>query len=198
MRIGRRILWLATLAVQAGVLPAGDPEQVTLAVRVYDYAALPPFELENAIAVTQSVFRSAGILIQWAHCSPALKSGEDIPGCEGSPGLILNIVRRPLPGCVHESLGCALQDAGSGRGLVAYVFAQRLEQTVQMGGATRFRLLGFAMAHELGHLLLGPSAHSATGIMQPNCSPQRMSITPGGVKFSDEQAQRMRYRLQAD
>ena len=187
------------MVVQAGPLAAGDDGQDSVVVRVYDYAALPAFERENGMAVAQNIFRSAGIVVRWTDCSPAIKSGNDAPGCEGplaATGVILNIVRRPLPECAHESLGCAVQDAKSGRGMTAYVFAQRLEETVQMGGTARFRLLGFAMAHELGHLLLGADAHSQNGIMQPNLSPRRMAEASGGVTFSLEQAHRMRSWIQ--
>ena len=200
MGIGRRIFCLSTLAIQAGLLTADDAEPVRLAVRVYDYVALPAFELENAMAVAQRIFRTAGISLSWANCTVTLKSGQAVPGCEGLLGpstVILNIVRRPPENCGYESIGCALPDSHGGMGVVAYVFAQRLEASVLMGGAGRFRLLGSAMAHEFGHLLLGPGAHSATGIMRPNWSPQQMSATPGSAIFSDEQARLMRSRLEA-
>jgi hypothetical protein len=197
MNIGRRIAWVAMLAGQPFTLAAGDPVELTLTVRVYDYAALPGFELHNAMAVTKSIFRDAGIGMRWVECSPLLRSHQVSPDCDGplsATGIILNIVRRPLEGCAYESLGCALQDVRGIRGTVAYVFQQRLEENVARGGSARFRLLGFAMAHELGHLLLGPGAHSKSGIMQPHWSAMAM---PFVMHFSLRQAELIRSRLRA-
>lgn len=200
MRSGRWIVWMGILAAQPLTLAAGDPGELTLTVRVYDYAALPGFELHSAMGVARNIFRDAEIGIKWADCSPVLKSGQGYPGCAGplgATGVILNILRRPLEGCAQESLGCALQDVRGRRGFVAYVFQQNLEETVTMGASARFRLLGLVMAHELGHLLLGTGAHSASGIMQPYWSARQMARPAADMGFSQGQARLMRSRLGA-
>jgi hypothetical protein len=46
------------------------------------------------------------------------------------------------------------------------------------------------MAHELGHLLLGPGAHSKSGIIQPHWSAMAM-------QFNLRQAELIRSRLRA-
>ena len=51
-----------------------------------------------------------------------------------------------------------------GIGSVSYVFYDRVEERAKSPDFQAV-LLGDLMAHELGHLLLGPHSHSPTGIM---------------------------------
>ena len=50
----------------------------------------------------------------------------------------------------------------------AHVFYDRVKAKVLLPHRDVVTLLGYAMAHELGHLLLGPDSHSTTGVMRPN------------------------------
>src|SRR5258708_3243068 len=45
----------------------------------------------------------------------------------------------------------------------AIVFVRSVDPASMASGATR---LGYVMAHELGHILLGPNAHSLVGVMR--------------------------------
>jgi hypothetical protein len=48
---------------------------------------------------------------------------------------------------------------------MAYILYSRIETLAADGDASLSDILGHAMAHEIGHLLLGPG-HSQVGIMQ--------------------------------
>jgi hypothetical protein len=53
--------------------------------------------------------------------------------------------------------------------------------------------LGCAIAHELGHLLLGTDSHSQSGIMQSRWeSVQFRQLTIGTLLFTAEQSERIR------
>lgn len=53
------------------------------------------------------------------------------------------------------------------------------------------------MAHELGHLLLGPDSQAETGIMQPKWPPQMVHLAEKGVlKFTPDQAGAMRAEIE--
>ena len=41
-----------------------------------------------------------------------------------------------------------------------------VEKLASLGTAEEYQVLGAAMAHEVGHLFLGPNSHSLTGIMR--------------------------------
>jgi hypothetical protein len=55
-----------------------------------------------------------------------------------------------------------------GRGQLATVFPDRVRGLARRAAVDYAPLLGRVMAHELGHLLLGVSTHSATGLMRGN------------------------------
>jgi len=50
------------------------------------------------------------------------------------------------------------------------------EVAFQGKDAQTSRILGHAIAHEVGHLLLGPSAHSPSGIMRGVWSPDDLKL----------------------
>jgi hypothetical protein len=57
-------------------------------------------------------------------------------------------------------------------------------------------LLGYAMAHELGHLLLGTNSHSPTGLMRADWRTKDLiDMSQGGLRFSEEQARAMKAKL---
>jgi hypothetical protein len=57
-------------------------------------------------------------------------------------------------------------------------------------------ILGHAMAHELGHLLLGTKAHSPGGLMRAHWTREDLANTSkGNLRFSKEQCLTLRSRL---
>ena len=58
--------------------------------------------------------------------------------------------------------------AGSGSEVTRFatVYIDRVEWLSRQAGADAVVVLGFAVAHEIGHLLLGTNAHAAHGIMR--------------------------------
>jgi hypothetical protein len=58
-------------------------------------------------------------------------------------------------------------------------------------------ILGCAIAHELGHLLLGTNSHSDKGIMQPRWEPSQVrQLMMGTLLFTTEQSKLMREQAQ--
>ena len=54
-------------------------------------------------------------------------------------------------------------------------------------------MLGCAIAHEVGHLLLGPSSHSAGGIMCGEWGPKELQLAlMGRLLFASQQAKLIR------
>jgi hypothetical protein len=64
-------------------------------------------------------------------------------------------------------LGDALIDGTKGEGVLATIYADRVWWMAAQTGVAPQVLLGRAIAHELGHLLLATSAHGSVGLMRP-------------------------------
>ena len=171
----RRVLSLA--AVMLMPLPASAAETVwtEIAVRVYDSTGASVPERTSALQIAASIVGGAAVELVWRICDGPARP-QPIPGrrygdsCQTplAPGeLALRIIRsgavlddsrRELP------LGDAL--VGAGTGVLATVYADRVEWMAARTGVDARQLLGRAIAHELGHLLLATSVHGRGGLMR--------------------------------
>ena len=130
-----------------------------LIVRTYDTFGVTAGEITNARTVAGAILQDAGLQVVWRDCSGGcadpLASGE----------LMVRIVAAP-DAIVLGSLGCAVIDLQQGTGTLATVYVDRINRLASRVGVNAGTLLGRAVAHEIGHLLLGTSRHSAAGLMR--------------------------------
>ena len=71
----------------------------------------------------------------------------------------------------------------------ANVFYNRVEQRTEVERISLEQVLGHAMAHELGHLLLGSNSHSSTGIMSGKWRADELKrAAKGDLLFTAQQA----------
>jgi hypothetical protein len=71
-------------------------------------------------------------------------------------------------GVESATLGFADVDLATGKGSLATVYADRVTAMALAACINSAELLGRAMAHEVGHLLLGTNRHAARGLMRAN------------------------------
>lgn len=138
-------------------------------VRVYETRNARPADLTTALRLATGVFAAADIGVVWQLCDQMGPSGAracDTPIADDE--LAVRLVRvRGKPSARGElSLGYSLIDTSSVMGTLATVYLNRVEWLASQARYDGTRLLGFALAHELGHLLLGTNAHSPTGLMR--------------------------------
>jgi hypothetical protein len=143
-----------------------------LVVRVYDGSNGHANTRAAAILTAASITADAGLVIDWTDCSRGSHSGacnglrgrDDLivrimPVAAGSPGLLIRDQSR-------EALGFSVVDPVVGAGAIAMVFLNRVLAMAQRSGIDPGRLTGRVIAHEIGHLLLGSTAHSPSGLMR--------------------------------
>jgi hypothetical protein len=183
------------MAVTGGsVASAQDPgDALTVTLHVTDYAAISPRELTAAEAYATAVYAAAGIRTAWTDAPW-------VPGETRSPHVRVVILSHEMTAkkCKESRLGgsvmgVAVDGVPDGGGRIAYIFADRIGQTALQYLAKFDRGLGHAMAHEVGHLLLGGHSHAAFGLMAADWYPLETrlpSLTP-------EQAQVIRLRTTA-
>jgi hypothetical protein len=86
--------------------------------------------------------------------------------------------------------------SADGTGCYADLFYDRAEHLHEISGASLASILGHAIAHELGHLLLGTNSHSPAGIMRARWQPADLaSASKGTLLFSTLESRAMKNKL---
>ena len=160
-----------------------DPGLPHLPVTVYDYAHVGSDTIAFAQQIAAEVYRKAGVTIDW------------IDGCEDSPHWFhINLL--PTKMTTHVAVaGAALGFAGSGS-QTADVIYDRVTSVALSHGMTGGQVLGFVMAHELGHLLLPSRSHSSSGLMGADMD---LQLAKGkSLWFTTEQAALIAAKVSAE
>jgi hypothetical protein len=140
-----------------------------LVVRVFDVSGESPRDRQAAARVADRILRQAEVTTQWIDCSAAARATPATCHTIPQPGE-LSIRITPAPADEHpseqRSLGYSLVDPQAGRGTLGTVFSDRVDWLADASHSRRDTLLGRAIAHEIGHLLLGTTGHSSKGLMR--------------------------------
>jgi hypothetical protein len=71
-----------------------------------------------------------------------------------------------------------------------------VEKLASLGIAEEYQVLGGAMAHEIGHLFLGPNSHSPVGIMRAGWKEEDLKrASQAGLMFTADEARRIRAEI---
>jgi hypothetical protein len=158
------LLFLA-LAGNAKTLTA---QASAVQVKVYDYADLKPESLHKVVALTHEILAEAGLSVQVELCR-----GNLAVSCDGQSGLIRSLVVRVVAGAsktndsvLRAPLGQSMADHQGGT--YASIFMERIQDAAAEANVPRDTVLAYAIAHEVGHLLLGDNAHTPRGVMKGN------------------------------
>ena len=147
-------------------------------VRVYDTTVMSAADQTVALRAATGVLAAAGIDITWLVCgiSDLSANPEACTTRLTRDELAVRLVRLAgTPSARGQlSLGYSLLDMSAGGGTLATVYVDRVEWLVAQArhsqpssqGDHLNQLLGFAVAHEVGHLLLGTNTHAAAGLMR--------------------------------
>jgi hypothetical protein len=188
---------------------------VTIIVRTYNYAEVPPDQLEAGRSTTNTIFQSAGIVLQWIDCRttsivhrPASivdvglddrrPTIDDRRSCtqplRDGQELVLRLMASPsAPSNGVTALGMSLIDGRSRTGVLMTVDPHQVSAIAQSAKADSATLLGRAVAHEIGHLLLGHPSHSRSGLMRALWSQREIrGDRPADWRFSSHEATQMR------
>jgi hypothetical protein len=180
--------------VEPGRASVTDPtSELQVVVNVYNGVNLPSSDLARAEQEAEKIFLYAGIRLIWKNglLSAGVKRGAPI--VSSSPAsLHLRIWTRAMVGktpALPETLGFCL----SLENRDAVVLADAIQKRAVFGSTNFDDLLGLAMAHELGHLLLQSARHSVTGIMRARWTEKGLAEDYRGyLRFTSREAQSMR------
>jgi hypothetical protein len=147
---------------------------LALIIRLYDTGAgVSPRDLQKAQGVAAAVLQQAGVAAEWLVCPRTRQAhaGPLATGCANTPReseLMVRLVNGRDGN--SATLGYANVDTTAGAGRLATVFTDRVGRLADEAGIDRHSLLGWAIAHEIGHLLFGTTAHEAHGLMRARWS----------------------------
>lgn len=148
--------------------PASAVIDDSLLVRIYDNAGILTGELASALRTTHDILRRADLSVDWVQCR-ARRDGP-VPAVCDQPLSSSDVVVRLIEGSDKESgerraLGYSLFDSNGISGF-ATVYVDRVDWLARRAQYARAPLLGRAIAHEIGHLLLRSNAHTQSGLMR--------------------------------
>ena len=200
-------VWLAALGTMCVAFamdasqsfPADTPvSDQRLTVRVVDYVNLQASRRSRAQATAKRILSQAGVMVDFVECFSGGAAIQN-PACAAAPGPTVLVLRiaQPRFALEHEQFGYALITPEGGVYITVFINPERRKATV--GILSDGVLLGHAIAHEIGHLLLGTNSHSSSGIMRPvwRQAEEEWMAKGGLLLFNASQARSMRSALVA-
>jgi hypothetical protein len=182
----RQIVFVITLC-SAGILAHGEQMSVSLC----DVGGVRQPILARARMETELVFRSAKVDVAWVDCDETRP--QDSQG--RVPVFVIrlrtDITPRATKSVSLEEMGRAFVSDDSA-GFLADAYVPAVQAVAERYQADAGMLLGFVIAHELGHLILGPG-HTPDGIMCARWEGKEVrALRQRWLRFNRTQAQSIR------
>jgi hypothetical protein len=174
----------------------------TLPIHLYDRAQAPARVVHLAVSEVGRLFWAARIQISWKFLSTESPEdqGTDMTSAgfqrpDTRPYLVVRLLRGAPPNIFPGALGYALPFARTGARVL--IFYDRVETLAHSVNEATYTILGHALAHEIGHVLLGSSEHANAGLMQARWTPATWRLASAGLLvFRSDEAERMSAGLQ--
>lgn len=192
----RTIFFVSILS--ATLAHAAEPAHAVV-IRTYNYAAVSTNELTTARSEAENIFRRARISLQWIECR--VPNGDEGALCTEpllvGRDLMLRLVDRiPASGNRIVALGESMLDRDQRGGVLMTVDLFPVRAVADGTSTSWPTLLGRAIAHEIGHLLLGSADHPRLGLMRALWSHDELrGLKPAHWGFSRREAAQMRDTL---
>ena len=182
-------LLLAALTCPAGATLAQETSAFTITIHVYNYATVPKKTLARAKDEGGQIFKVAGLATQWLDhpvTSVDGRNSRDSTDSWDGTHFVLRLFTLSRKGLNKNAMGEALSRR------IANVFMDRVTDVGVVGELSAGQMLGHAIVHEIGHLLLGDNSHSAFGIMVATWSKQDLwRMSKGDLLFTHQEVTRI-------
>jgi len=176
---------ILTLDVSLARPAAAQPVLLPVYLTVSNQAAVPADVMAVAVAEVIRIYAAIGVTVVWT---------DDVSRVGGRSLFVSIIPERLSRRNVRVSaLGTAIVG-----GTLASVVFERVERFSLTWGNNLRMTLGHAIAHEMGHLLLGDGSHAAEGLMRARWDLVDARIAAvGRLLFTSAEAARIRKDLAA-
>ncbi|MFB3924326.1 MAG: hypothetical protein ACE145_21610 [Terriglobia bacterium] len=197
------LLTLVSSGFSADPPVAREKRGLGIRVLVYNYSEARPSTLKRAEDEARRILSKTGIKAVWITCPMLNAEAEKNPVCRLRLRATDLVVRlhpkfRPIhPSFERHTVGFVPRTLGD-PACYASVFYDRIMTLAETREFTPGMILGHALAHEIGHVLLGPDSHSDSGIMCPNWDRSFLEkAVRGQLLFTPIQAESIRADVRA-
>jgi hypothetical protein len=169
-----RAVLLAALALPVAAATVHADERPVV-IRLYDIATGDAEGRGAAMRLVAAMMADAGVIVDWRDCS----RGGDAHPCRtvrGAHDLVVRIMPAFVPRTADAArdqdgdgdlqLGFAAVDPAGQGNVMATIYYDRVLLVARRAGLGASDLLGRAIAHEIGHLLLRVPGHNRSGLMR--------------------------------
>jgi hypothetical protein len=157
--------------------------RLTIKLRAYNQAHVSNRSLKQAESEVTSILKRIGIMAEWVT--------DDVPQFR----IVIGDAVGNLTGSADDVFGFTPRQTNGLHSDRAYIFYGRLQKLIREEEPWRYPpiepgpVLGYLIAHELGHLLLPAPSHSSIGIMRERWEDQDFKrMVEGTMSFTSEQA----------
>jgi hypothetical protein len=188
-------------SVLFGSLPvlaaSGQGNLIQLRVSVFNSSPISSSTIERAEGEAGRVLHHVGVEVIWLNCPQDIQQEASLGRCSEAafPSHLHLRILRVSRGLKVSTVGISFS-AEDGQGCYADLFYEPIQKLQEDTRVSPSVILGHAMAHELGHLLLGTNSHSSNGLMKAHWTREDLTnASKGNLRFSLEQALRIVNRL---
>jgi len=176
----------------------GSTVDARLTLRVYNYAHVDAVSLARSEKVATEAFENLGVELVWVECPVPKMPSRAYSACQSDMGpldLVLRILPRHMAiklAAGNDSLGSAQTCSEREPACELSVFYSRVDE-LAVEGFREDRILGYVIAHEVAHVLLGPG-HSEVGIMRGEWTRNDLQRISWGLlmDFTSDQSKQLR------
>jgi hypothetical protein len=197
------VVWFLIPLGSSAADDADSSRTLSLPVRLYNTSSASVRELEEMKESSSQIFSRAGVEVEWIPCAPGPRDSAVCPNPNDASNRTIIFVRlmdAPIQPAHRNQLHRALLGLANHNTASAAVFyktACTIEQNAPRI-VTRGQILGYGLAHEIGHLLLATDAHSLVGIMKENYdSDDLFAMGKGHLFFAAAESRVIRKRILA-
>jgi hypothetical protein len=190
-----RVFFVATFVGLATIVGSADAaEQVeprrAIVLRVTNAVEVPLSITYDALEHARQILKKIGVSMVWNSVSCLESAPAPLVVDLKVPGHAAGMPSAVLGSAVGSANPLALPPTMS-------VFYGDVQDIAQRHSVSAQSLFGFVIAHELGHLLLGPDSPTSWGLMRPVWTRQGIfsGVAQGQFHFTVEEAGRIRRQL---
>ena len=194
---------LGVIALPMALFASDAELDPTITILVYNQAQAPPAIVIGAEREAARILSQAGVRTGWFDCSAGHSDAGPQDICQkgwGPMNIGLRVVAKRTGRFQDTRFGFAIIP-----GLASVYYDYQAHFVSDDVGLGQPLILGCVIAHEIGHLLLGPNSHSSQGVMQAEWGKRQIrQALMRDLLFSPEESQliraeaRTRMSLQSD